>query len=200
MEAIISSRNVAILGLLLRVNFLGINADTPRKLCPLNQVRTGRVIFVVVADCRRAIVVILLPFRDMPELDFAEIIDLICKEDSRFAKKAYDFVRQGLDHTVKELRKKQGKEVDRSFHVTGPQLLEGMRIYSLDQYGPMTLGSGQTPLGQEVRVSTPGAKTQYDSGPVSGITREKNKSPVFVRHNKTTVTHTVNQIPLSCAM
>jgi len=104
----------------------------------VNQVRTGRVIFVVVADCRRAIVVILLPFRDMPELDFAEIIDLICKEDSRFAKKAYDFVRQGLDHTVKELRKKQGKEVDRSFHVTGPQLLEGMRIYSLDQYGPMT--------------------------------------------------------------
>jgi len=34
----------------------------------------------------------------------------------------------------------------------------------------MTLGSGQTPLGQAVQVSTPGAKTQYDSGPVSGIT------------------------------
>jgi|UniRef100_UPI00404B8B68 uncharacterized repeat protein (TIGR04138 family) len=73
----------------------------------------------------------------MPELDFTEIIDLICKEDPRYAKKAYDFVRQALDHTVKELRKLDAKRAGRSFHVTGAELLEGMRIYALDQFGPM---------------------------------------------------------------
>lgn len=73
----------------------------------------------------------------MPELDFPEIIDLIYKEDSRYAKKAYDFVRQGLDHTVKEIRKQDPKRAGRSFHVSGPELLEGMRVYALEQFGPM---------------------------------------------------------------
>ncbi|MCF7688991.1 MAG: hypothetical protein K9N01_11905 [Cephaloticoccus sp.] len=73
----------------------------------------------------------------MPELDFPDIIDLICKEDNRYAKPAYDFIRQGLDHTVKELRKQDPKRASRSFHVTGPELLEGMRVYALEQYGPM---------------------------------------------------------------
>ena len=42
----------------------------------------------------------------MQNPDFGEIVALICKEDPRFDRKAYDFVRLGLDHTVKELRKK----------------------------------------------------------------------------------------------
>lgn len=73
----------------------------------------------------------------MPELDFTEITDLICKEDRRYAKKAYEFVRQGLDHTVKELRKQDAKRAGKSFHVSGPELLEGMRVFALEQYGPM---------------------------------------------------------------
>jgi len=75
----------------------------------------------------------------MPELEFEEVIDLICREDTRYGKKAYDFVRQGLDHTVKELRKQDPKRDGRSFHVSGPELLDGMRIYALDQYGPMAI-------------------------------------------------------------
>ena len=75
--------------------------------------------------------------QSMPELDFPEIIDLIYKEDNRYAKRAYDFVRQGLDHTVKELRKSDAKRAGKSFHVTGPELLDGMRTYALDQFGPM---------------------------------------------------------------
>lgn len=75
----------------------------------------------------------------MPELEFEEVIDLICKEDGRYEKKAYDFVRHGLDYTVKELRKKNPKQEGRSFHVSGPELLEGMRVYALDQYGPMAI-------------------------------------------------------------
>ena len=42
----------------------------------------------------------------MQDPDFAEIVGLICKEDPRFDRKAYDFIRLGLDHAVKELKKK----------------------------------------------------------------------------------------------
>jgi uncharacterized repeat protein (TIGR04138 family) len=73
----------------------------------------------------------------MQHPDFSEIVSLICKEDPRFDRKAYDFVRLGLDHTVKELRKKDSARAERSRHVTGPELLEGLRAYALEQYGPL---------------------------------------------------------------
>ena len=71
--------------------------------------------------------------------DFAEIVGLICKEDTRFDRKAYDFIRLGLDHTVKELKNKESSSrAGRSRHVSGPELLEGLRVYALDQFGPLT--------------------------------------------------------------
>jgi len=72
-----------------------------------------------------------------PEPDFSEIVSVICKEDPRFDRKAYDFVRLGLDHTVKEIRKKDAARTERSRHVSGPELLEGLRVYALEQYGPL---------------------------------------------------------------
>jgi uncharacterized repeat protein (TIGR04138 family) len=73
----------------------------------------------------------------MQNPDFSEIVSLICKEDSRFDRKAYDFVRLGLDHTVKEMRKKDAVRAEASRHVSGPELLEGLRAYALEQYGPL---------------------------------------------------------------
>ena len=73
----------------------------------------------------------------MQDLDFSEVVTLICKEDNRFSKQAYNFVRQGLDFTVKELKKSDSRRAGRSLHVTGVELLMGMRAYALDQYGPM---------------------------------------------------------------
>lgn len=73
----------------------------------------------------------------MQNPDFGEIVALICKEDPRFERKAYDFVRLGLDHTVKELRKKDAERAEKSRHVSGPELLDGLRVYALDQFGPM---------------------------------------------------------------
>ena len=71
--------------------------------------------------------------------DFAEIVGLICKEDTRFDRKAYDFIRLGLDHTVKELKNKESSSrAGRSRHVSGPELLEGLRVYALEQFGPLT--------------------------------------------------------------
>ena len=73
----------------------------------------------------------------MQDLDFNEVVELICKEDSRYDRKAYSFVRQGLDHTVKELKKRENAKTRGSHHVTGAELLDGLRIYALDQYGPL---------------------------------------------------------------
>lgn len=73
----------------------------------------------------------------MQQPDFSEVVTLICKEDPRFDRRAYDFVRLGLDHTVKELRKKDAAKADRPRHVTGQELLEGLREYALDQFGPL---------------------------------------------------------------
>ena len=74
----------------------------------------------------------------MHDSDFPRIVALICKEDTRFDRKAYDFVRLGLDHTVKEIRKKDVSRTGKSRHVSGPELLDGLRVFALDQYGPLT--------------------------------------------------------------
>lgn len=73
----------------------------------------------------------------MEDPDFDTVVTLILKEDVRFDKRAYNFVRMGLDNTVKELRKRDAARTGKSFHVTGPELLEGLRLYALDQFGPL---------------------------------------------------------------
>lgn len=74
----------------------------------------------------------------MQDLEFSEIVSLICKEDTRFDRRAYTFIRQALDHTVKDLKKRQPERTARSQHVSGPELLQGIRVYALEQYGPLT--------------------------------------------------------------
>ncbi len=73
----------------------------------------------------------------MQDLEFAEIVDQIRKEDPRFDKRAYFFLRHGLDHTVKEMKKREAERMRHSQHVSGPELLGGLRDYALEQYGPM---------------------------------------------------------------
>lgn len=73
----------------------------------------------------------------MQDLDFDEVVELICKEDPRYDRKAYTFLRQGLDHTVKELKRKEAAKAGKSQHVSGAELLDGLRGFALDQYGPL---------------------------------------------------------------
>ena len=70
-----------------------------------------------------------------PNRDFNEVINAIRKEDPRYARGAYYFLRQALDFSINKMRK-QG-ELAQSNHLTGQQLLEGIRLFALDQYGPM---------------------------------------------------------------
>ncbi len=73
----------------------------------------------------------------MQNPDFGEIVALICKEDPRFDRRAYTFLRQALDQTVKDLKKRHPERTARSQHVSGPELLDGIRAYALDQFGPL---------------------------------------------------------------
>lgn len=73
----------------------------------------------------------------MAALDFNQVIDLIRKEDSRYPRPAYLFVREGLDQTVKQVKQKDAARARRSLHVSGRELSEGLRNFALDRFGPM---------------------------------------------------------------
>ena len=74
----------------------------------------------------------------MKEHDFTEVVSLILKEDKRYDAAAYVYLRKALDYTIDQERKKQGKVLKRPRHVSGQELLLGIKDYSLDQFGPMT--------------------------------------------------------------
>ena len=70
----------------------------------------------------------------MQKLNFGETVDAIVKEDGRYDRDAYYFVREGLDYTIKML-KKETRGAGR--HVSGQELLDGLRRFALDEFGPM---------------------------------------------------------------
>ncbi len=74
----------------------------------------------------------------MADLDVEQIVTLIRKEDPRFDRQAYKFVRDGLEYVVKELKKKDAARAKISRHVSGRELTEGLRAYALEQFGPLT--------------------------------------------------------------
>jgi uncharacterized repeat protein (TIGR04138 family) len=71
----------------------------------------------------------------MKRVDFQNAIEEILRHDPRYDRDAYYFVRDGLDHTIK-LRRKSAHGTER--HVTGQELLEGIRSFALQQFGPLT--------------------------------------------------------------
>lgn len=58
-----------------------------------------------------------------------DLLAAILDRDIRYAIEAYIFVREGLDYTVRQLKKPR--------HVSGQELLEGIREYALSEYGPV---------------------------------------------------------------
>ncbi len=71
----------------------------------------------------------------MQEIDFSQMLEKIVAFDPRYQREGYLFVREALDYTQKKVAKSQKC----ARHVTGRELLEGIREYSLSQFGPMTL-------------------------------------------------------------
>ena len=70
----------------------------------------------------------------MQEVSFEEALDLIQARDPRYSRDAYLFVREALDFTQKRVGKENRGRIR---HVSGQELLDGIREYALDQFGPM---------------------------------------------------------------
>lgn len=75
----------------------------------------------------------------MKEHDFNEVVGLIVQEDPRYEKGAYVFLQKALNFTIDKERKSHGKLGAKTAkrHVSGQELLEGIREYAVEQYGPM---------------------------------------------------------------
>ena len=67
---------------------------------------------------------------------YDEVLDGIIAEDPRYHRDAYHFVREGLDYTQQSISKQQEGTVR---HISGQELLGGMRSHALEEYGPMAM-------------------------------------------------------------
>ncbi|MFC1510671.1 Minf_1886 family protein [Candidatus Omnitrophota bacterium] len=62
---------------------------------------------------------------------FDEIIDIITEDDPRYSEGAYTFVMEALTFTQKKYRSLK--------HVSGTELLEGIKQLLVKKFGPMTM-------------------------------------------------------------
>ena len=61
--------------------------------------------------------------------NFLEVVEEIVAKDHRYKVEAYDFIAGALDYTQSRL--------DKPRHVSGRELLEGIREYALERFGLM---------------------------------------------------------------
>ena len=69
-----------------------------------------------------------------------EKLEEIAQRDGRYAYEAYEFLYEALDHTLLRLGKvppPAGGAPDANYHVTGRELLDGVRDLALKQFGLM---------------------------------------------------------------
>ena len=63
-------------------------------------------------------------------LDLEDILDDITEQDVRYKREAYLFTLEALEFTTARLSKPR--------HVKGPELLNGIKDFAQDKFGPMT--------------------------------------------------------------
>ena len=71
----------------------------------------------------------------MKKAGFSELIDKIVAGDTRYDREGYVFVKNALDFTAKQKKRKDAA----ALHVSGQELLEGVRQYALKEFGPMVM-------------------------------------------------------------
>lgn len=70
----------------------------------------------------------------MKKVVFQEAVEQIAQQDKRYSENAYYFLREALDFSIKVMNKPaQGA----GRHVSGQELLEGIRQFALQEYGPL---------------------------------------------------------------
>jgi len=92
----------------------------------------------------------------MQAVSFEEVLELVLAKDTRYHRDAYQFLREALDYTQKkagkeyrvpgetregatleDLKATVAKDGEDQKHVSGHELLEGIRDYALKEFGPM---------------------------------------------------------------
>jgi hypothetical protein len=72
----------------------------------------------------------------MQEVTFEEAVEQILGKDPRYHREAYLFVRDALEYTKKSIARTTREPI---LHVTGQQLLSGIREFALGLFGPMAM-------------------------------------------------------------
>jgi uncharacterized repeat protein (TIGR04138 family) len=67
--------------------------------------------------------------------DFETLVHELCGRDPRYAEGAYHFVIESLDFTMRKLGRDQQSGASR--HVSGRELLDGIRQYAVETFGPL---------------------------------------------------------------
>jgi uncharacterized repeat protein (TIGR04138 family) len=90
----------------------------------------------------------------MQAVNFDDMLDKLVAQDPRYHREAYIFLREALDFTQKSLGRSHPEEAPPAAetkarkkpapqepvnHVSGQELLEGLRQHALQQFGPMAL-------------------------------------------------------------
>lgn len=70
----------------------------------------------------------------MQAMHFEQAVASILERDRRFAPGAYEFLKEALDFTLKQVMDQNGGTPR---HVAGQELLAGFRALALQQFGPM---------------------------------------------------------------
>lgn len=69
--------------------------------------------------------------------DYAEAVRSIRTSQNQYEEDAYYFLKECLDFTVQDLKKR--KVQLKGNHLSGPQLLNGIRRHALEKFGPLAL-------------------------------------------------------------
>ncbi len=69
----------------------------------------------------------------MNDLKFRETVEEIVREDPRYSPEAYEFISKVVVYTMLNL----GRDKASNHHISGKELLEGLRQYAIQEFGPM---------------------------------------------------------------
>ncbi|HPA21116.1 MAG TPA: hypothetical protein PLU30_25455 [Verrucomicrobiae bacterium] len=72
----------------------------------------------------------------MAKISFDDAVARIVTVDGRYAPDAYRFVKESLDYTIKTQKRRRSRHAEPQ-HVSGNELLEGIRRHALEEFGPM---------------------------------------------------------------
>ena len=70
----------------------------------------------------------------MKKVLFQEAVEQLVRKDPRYHEQAYYFLREGLDFSIKLLQKPASGP---GRHVSGSELIEALRQFALQEYGPL---------------------------------------------------------------